>query len=76
MAFLQDRRTGALTAYIGGPGRSAPRPANSVRQPLLGLGPQSGQCVQQFPFGGVIEGFDVEQTVVLTQHFPEPLTVR
>ncbi|MBC7514009.1 MAG: hypothetical protein H7234_06185 [Herminiimonas sp.] len=76
VAYTQDRRSGTLTAYIGGSGRSAPRPANSVRQPTLGSGPLSGQCSQKTPFGGVIEGFDVAQTVVLSQRFPEPLTVR
>ena len=76
VAYTQDRHTGALSAYIGGTGRSAPRPANSVRQPTLGLGSLSGQCSQKTPFGGVIEGFDVERTVVLSQRFPEPLTVR
>ncbi len=76
VAFTQDKRTGALTAYIGGTGLSTPKPANSVRQPSLGKGPQGGQCTQQFPFGGTIQGFDVEQTVVVSQRFPEPLTVR
>lgn len=76
VAYTQDKRTGALTAYIGGTGISTPKRANSARQPTLGLGPLSGQCSQQAPFGGAIQGFDVEQTVVLSQRFREPLTVR
>ena len=76
VAYTQDLTTGAVTAYIGGTGNSTPRPANSVRQPSLGLGPLSGKCNQQTPFGGVIQGFDVEQTFVLSQRFVEPLTQR
>lgn len=76
VAYTQEATTGKLTAYIGGSGRSTAKPANSVRQPSLGQGPQGGQCLQKTPFGGVIQGFDVEQTVVISQRFPEPLTLR
>ena len=76
VAYTQDRSSGALTAYIGGVGRSTAKRANSVRQAALGSGPQSGQCLQQAPFGGSIQGFDVDSVVNLSQRFPEALIVR
>ena len=76
VAFLQDRNSGVLTAYIGGTGRSSAKRANSVRQQMLGGGPASWSCVQQSPFGGSIQGFDVESVVNLSQRFPEALTVQ
>ena len=76
VAYLQDRNTGVLTAFIGGSGRSTAKRANSVRQQVLGGGPVSGACVQESPFGGSIQGFDVESVVNLSQRFPEMLTVQ
>ncbi len=76
VAYTQDRTSGALTAYIGGTGRSTAKRANSVRQAALGGGPQGGQCVQQSPFGGSIPGFDVVSVVNLSQRFPGALTVQ
>lgn len=76
VAYTQNRTSGALTAYIGGIGRSTAKRANSVRQAALGGGPQSGQCLQQAPFGGSIQGFDVESVVNISQRFPEALSVK
>ena len=76
VAYTQDRNSGALTAYIGGIGRSTAKRANSMRQAALGGGPQSGQCLQQAPFGGSIQGFDVESVFNLSQRFPEALSVK
>ncbi len=76
VAYTQDRATGALTAFIGGAGISSARPANSVRQAALGGGPFSGQCVTQTPAGGTIQGFDIVQTMNISQRFPPPLTVQ
>ena len=76
VAYTQDRSDGALTAYIGGAGRSVAKPANSYRQAALGGGPNSGQCFTQAPTGGTIQGFDIEQIVKVSQRFPAPLTVQ
>ena len=75
VAYTQDRATGTLTAYIGGAGRSTAKRANSVRQAALGGGPGGGQCQRQSPFGGAIQGFDVEHVVNISQRYPEALTV-
>lgn len=76
VAYLQDRNSGVLTAYIGGSGRSTAKRANSVRQQVLGGGPGSGSCAQESPFGGSIQGFDVESVLNLSQRYPEALTVQ
>lgn len=76
VAYTQDRNSGVLTAYIGGAGRSTPKRANSVCQQTLGGGPSSGECQQQAPFGGSVQGFDIDSVVNILQRFPSPLSIQ
>jgi hypothetical protein len=75
VAYVQDANTGAVTAYIGSAGKSKLLPAQSYKQPSIGAGSQPA-CVRQIPARSRIQGFDIEQTVNITQLYPESLSVR